>query len=151
MTLRLLPWRDLRRFVTRGSKPPPMKIPLLMWYRRMVLSAFRSSEIKKRQTRKLLFYFAFLSRLLPGNTNKQKSLLNSLFKKVKSLSLKPAKALSLGANRVKLPSCRSTSVKPAASIRDKKILQHREESGNLWGPVLLQQQRFPARMCAMWI
>lgn len=47
-----------------------------------------------------------------------------LFNKVISLSLKAEKALSLGANRVKSPSCLSTSVKPAASIRDKKILQH---------------------------
>lgn len=49
------------------------------------------------------------------------------FNKVKSLSVKPAKALSLGANRVKSPSCFSRSVKSAASIRDKKILQCREE------------------------
>lgn len=54
-----------------------------------------------------------------------------LFNKDKSLSLKPAKALSLGANRVKSPSCFSRSVNSAASIRDKKILQDREENSKL--------------------
>ena len=50
-----------------------------------------------------------------------------LLNKDKSLLLKPAKAWSLGANRVKSPSCLSRSVKPESSIRDKKILQQREE------------------------
>lgn len=44
ITLMLLPWRDLRRFVTPFSKPPPMKIPLLKWYRRMVLRASMSPK-----------------------------------------------------------------------------------------------------------
>lgn len=52
-----------------------------------------------------------------------------LFNKVKSLCVKPAKASSLGANRVKSPSCLSRSVNSAASIRDKKILQHKVNAG----------------------
>lgn len=44
ITLMLLPWRDLRRFVTPVSKPAPMKIPLLKWYRRMVLRALVSAK-----------------------------------------------------------------------------------------------------------
>lgn len=53
---------------------------------------------------------------------------NSLFKRDKSLSLSPAKASSVGAKSVKSPSCLSISVSPAASIRDKKILQQRSVS-----------------------
>lgn len=49
------------------------------------------------------------------------------FNMFNSLSVKAANALSLGANKVKPPSCLSRSINPAASIRDKKILQHKEE------------------------
>lgn len=140
VTLRLLPWRVLSRFVTQISKPPPMKTPLLMWYRRMVLRAFMSPEIRNGKNKLLLIYFVgFLtSNIYSWNTlNYKRSLWDLLFNKVKSLSLKPVKASSLGANRVNSPSCFSRSVKPAAFIRDKKILQHREENSgcyrNRWG------------------
>lgn len=54
-----------------------------------------------------------------------------LFSMAKSLWDKLAKALSLGANRVKSPPCFSRSVRSAASIRDKKILHWRGKSETL--------------------
>lgn len=54
---------------------------------------------------------------------RRKNIWDILFRTLMSLSVSPSKASSLGANRVKSPSCLSKSVRPAASIKDKKILQ----------------------------
>lgn len=57
----------------------------------------------------------------------KQSVVDLLFNNFKSLSLKPANASSLGAKRVNPPSVLSSSVSPATSISDKKILQQKEE------------------------
>lgn len=50
----------------------------------------------------------------------------SLFSSSKSLGVRPSKASSVGAKMVKEPSCFSRPVKPASSIRDRKILQSKQ-------------------------
>lgn len=54
-----------------------------------------------------------------------------LFSMAKSLWDKLAKALSLGANRVKSPPCFSRSIRSATSIRDRKILHWRGKRKSL--------------------